>query len=159
VRPESTGDRKPYPFVQGPSTERFPAFSPHGRWIAYESNETGRPEIYVRSFPGPGGKWQISTDGGARPLWSRDGSRIFYRNGTKFMAVTAETNSTFTAGKPQELFAGRYFASGHSYDVMPDGKHFLFIQNAQKSGGPTQINVVVNWREELEQHLRNSKPR
>ena len=154
-----SGDRKPYPFLQTPSSERFGAFSPDGHWMAYESNETGRYEVYVQPFPGPGGKWLISTDGGSRPEWSRDGKEIFYITRDHLMAVPVETKPAFSAGRPELLFSGYYFWSGHYYDVMPDGKHFVFIQNAQQNDRPSQINVVINWREELERRLRGDQAR
>jgi eukaryotic-like serine/threonine-protein kinase len=147
------GDGKPYPFVRTPFTERFGVFSPDGHWMAYESNETKRMEIYVQPFPGPGGKWQISTEGGGRPEWSHDGKEIFYRSGNKLMAVPVETKPSFSAGKPERLFEDNYFFSGHYYDVMPDGKHFVFIQNAPHSVKVTQINVVLNWLEELKRRV------
>ncbi|HEY6945406.1 MAG TPA: protein kinase [Candidatus Acidoferrum sp.] len=153
------GDRKPYPFVQTPFTERFAAFSPDGHWMAYESNETGRPEIYIQPFPNPGGKWQISTEGGSRPEWSNDGKQIFYLTRNELMAVQIETKPAFSAGRPELLFGANYFTSGHYYDVMPDGKHFVFIQSAQQSDRPSQINVVINWSEELEQHMRANQAR
>jgi len=154
-----SGDRKPYPFLQSPSSERFGAFSPDGHWMAYESNETGRYEVYVQPFPGPGGKWLISTDGGSRPEWSKDGKEIFYITRDHLMAVPVETKPAFSAGRPELLFSGYYFWSGHYYDVMPDGKHFIFIQNAQQNDRPSQINVVINWREELERRLRGNQAR
>jgi eukaryotic-like serine/threonine-protein kinase len=81
-------------------------FSPDGHWIAYDSRESGRDEIYVRPYPGPGGKWQVSTDGGTEVVWNRNGRELFYRSGTKMMAVEVNTVPTFSAGKPTQLFDG-----------------------------------------------------
>src|SRR6202521_3645350 len=90
--------RKAQPFVRTPSTESAPRFSPNGRWLAYSSDESGRFEIYVQPYPGPGGKWQISTEGGTEPRWTRDGE-IFYRSGDKMMAVETITKGGFSPGK------------------------------------------------------------
>ena len=84
-------DGKPQAFLRTPYDERHPMFSPDGRWLAYTSNESGRDEVYVLSYPGPGGKRQISNQGGSQPLWARDGRELFYRNGNRFMAVSVET--------------------------------------------------------------------
>ena len=120
-------------------------FSPDGQWLTYLSDETGRVEVYVRSFPGPGGKWQISTQGGARPFWAKNGRELFYREGNKMMAVPVTTQPTFRAGAPTLLFEGE---SRVSYDVTPDGQRFLTIQKGEQEAA-TQINVVLNWFEEL----------
>src|SRR5437762_6529613 len=95
-------------------------FSPDGRWLAYASNETGRYEVYVQPFPGPGGKWQISTEGGREPAWARSARELFYRNGGKMMVADVLTQPTFTAARPRMLFEGHYAADIHrlrTYDV------------------------------------------
>jgi hypothetical protein len=123
--------------------------SPDGRFLAYLSNESGRTEVYVRSFPGPGGKWQISNEGGVQPLWARNGRELFYRNEDKMMAVGIETQPEFRAGKPMLLFTGNFLDSRFpptQYDVSLDGREFLMIQEESK----TQIQVVLNWFSELE---------
>ena len=96
-------DRKAEPFLTTPFTEGAPSFSPDGRWLAYVSDESGRPEIYVQPYPGPGGKWQISTDGGTEPLWNRSGRELFYRTENRMMIVDVETPpaGSFSAGKPR----------------------------------------------------------
>jgi eukaryotic-like serine/threonine-protein kinase len=104
-------DRKAEPFLVTRFTEGAPDFSPDGRWLTYVSDESGRPEIYVQPYPGPGGKWQISTDGGTEPLWSRSGRELFYRSGARMMAVDVTTQPTFSAGKPRILFDRQYFAT------------------------------------------------
>jgi Tol biopolymer transport system component len=154
-------DGKPRPFLRTPSLETAPRFSPDGHFIAYASDESGRLEIYVRPYPGPGGKWQISTQGGGEPVWNPKGSELFYRSGNKMMAVDFTTRPTFSAGKPKVLFEGSYVPTPRSfpdYDVSPDGQRFLML----KAGGSedtrsTQINVVLNWFEELKQKVPTGK--
>lgn len=146
------GDRKPRPFLQTPANEYDPAFSPDGRWLAYVSEESGRGEVYVQSFPGPGGKWEVSTEGGGTAIWSHNGRELFYRNGNNFMVVSVETQPTFSAGQPRLLFQGNFayardFTS--DFDVSSDGQRFLMIQKAARESAPTQIDVVLNWSEEL----------
>jgi eukaryotic-like serine/threonine-protein kinase len=149
------GERKASPFLQTPFAEGAPMFSPDGRWLAYFSNESGRSEIYVQPFPGPGGKWLISNDGGAEPVWSRNGRELFYRNGEKMMAVDIESEPAFKAGTPHMLFEKPgYFTSTTraDYDVSPDGKRFLMMKATKQQETQTaltQINVVMNWTEEL----------
>src|SRR6266571_4581457 len=92
-----SGNRTPQPFLRTRFTEAGPRFSPDGRWIAYGSDESGQYEIYVRPYPGPGGKWQVSTEGGEHVIWSRDGKEIFYRNGQKWMVVAVNLKPEFTA--------------------------------------------------------------
>ncbi|HSS45767.1 MAG TPA: protein kinase, partial [Thermoanaerobaculia bacterium] len=146
------GDRKPYPFVRTAFQEWFGEFSRDGRWMAYESNESGRSEIYLRPFPGSG-KWQISTEGGVRPEWSHDGREVFYFDGDKLMHVSVDPKHALAAGRPELLFPFNSFASGRYYDVAPDDKHFVFVQNAQPTSPVTQINIVLGWRGELERRV------
>jgi Tol biopolymer transport system component/predicted Ser/Thr protein kinase len=155
------GDRKPQLFLRTKTSVRNPEFSPDGRWLAYESNESGRLEVYVQPFPGPGAKSQISTKGGEEPLWARNGRELFYRTGDKMMAVDITTQPTFTAGSPRLLFAGRYEQGPNytpGYDVSPDGQRFLMVKpSEQAQAAPTQINVVLNWFEELKQKVPTAK--
>ena len=145
------GERKVHSFPPDAGREAGGVFSPDGRWIAYDANESGRLEVYVQPFPGPGGKWQVSTEGGSQAVWDRNGREIFYRNGDKVMAVKVETEPAFRLSKPIMLFEGRYegaAAWGYAnYDVAPDG-HFLMIRS-EKESAPTRIHVVLNWAEEL----------
>jgi eukaryotic-like serine/threonine-protein kinase len=151
------GDHKPRPFLQTPFNEWGPVFSPDGRWLAYVSNESGRDEIYVQAFPGPGRKWQISTEGGTEPVWARTASELFYRDGDKMMAVTVATAPDLSAGKPRLLFEGRFVRGltlGHTnYDVSPDGQRFLMIKDAAQQAAPLQVNVVLNWFDELKRRV------
>jgi Tol biopolymer transport system component len=153
------GDRKPYPFVNSPFREWFGEFSPDGRWIAYDSNESGRSEIYLRPFPGPGGKWQVSTEGGTRPEWSRDGREIFYLENGKMMRVTVDSTKSLTVGRPELLFPCDCFDSGRYYEVTPDAKHFVLIRNAQPESPVTQVNLVLGWGAELERKMREKAAR
>jgi len=152
------GDRKPRPFLQSRFGKYGAEFSPDGRSMAHTSDESGRYEVWVHPYPGPGGKWQISTDGGEEPVWSRDGREIFYRNGQKWMVAAIETKSEFRAGTPRLMFEGPYFnVPGLSYDVAPDGKRFLMIQVGEGEPAPKQLQVVVNWVEELKRKTGGGK--
>ena len=148
------GERKPQSILQTQFNELAPVFSPDGRWLAYVSDESGRNEIYVRPFPKvEEGKWQISTDGGVELRWAANGRELFYRNenGDQMMAVNITTEPTFGAGTPRLLFEGVYTrGQGGSafYDVTPDGQRFVMVQ-AQQGAVQAQINVVLNWFEEI----------
>jgi serine/threonine protein kinase/Tol biopolymer transport system component len=148
VRP-SKGTRAPHPFLRTRFTEVGSKFSPDGRWIAYVSDESGQYEVYVRPYPGPGGKWQVSTQGGGEFVWSRDGNELFYRNGNKWMAVAVNLTPEFNAKTPRALFEGPYVdVGGLSFDVAPDGQRFLLLEPAEH-GPVTHLNVVLNWFEEV----------
>jgi len=134
-------------------------FSPDGRFIAYVSLESGRPEVYVQAFPGPGGKWQISTDGGIRPVWARDGRELFYLRGDALMSVAITTRPAFTASVPRSLFQRRT-AGGFvepSYDVTPDGQRFVMAQGSEQEHPPTQLTLVLGWLGELERRVPKGK--
>jgi Tol biopolymer transport system component len=158
-------DRKAQPFLRTPYDDTAPKFSPDGKWLAYSSDESGRREIYVQPYPGPGGKWQISTDGGQEPVWNPKGGELFYRSGSKMMAVDVNQSrdsngagaSGFSAGKPRMLFEGPYLPTAASfpfYDVSPDGQRFLMLKPVEsQTSAPTQIHVVLNWFEELKQKV------
>jgi serine/threonine-protein kinase len=151
------GDRKAQPFLRTRFNESAPRFSPDGRWLAYASDESGRQEIYVQPYPGPAGKWQISTEGGREPVWNPTGRELFYRSGDKMMAVDIATQFSFVAGKARALFEGGYeptVFTAPNYDVSPDGQRFLMLKPAEQAqAAPTQINVVLNWFEELKRRV------
>jgi eukaryotic-like serine/threonine-protein kinase len=130
--------------------------SPDGRWLAYQSNESGQNEIYVRPFPDADrGRWQVSVGGGTRPLWAHSGRELFYTvEPGRMMAVSIQAGPTFAAGNPQVVFEGAYLApqAGRTYDVSPDGQRFLMIKEAASTDAtsvPHEIVVVLNWTEEL----------
>ena len=155
------GDHKPQAFLQTPANEGGPIFSPDGRWLAYWSDESGRGEIYVRPFPG-GWKTQISTDGGVQPVWARSGRELFYRNADKMMAAAIEAKPAFSAAKPKLLFEGHYeagiFPFEPNYDVSPDGQRFLMVKGSAQESAATQLNVVLNWPDELRRLVPAGKP-
>ena len=115
------------------------------------SEQSGRSEIYMRPFPGPGEEWTISTDGGTEPLWARKAGLLFYRQGDGMMVVDITTTPAVAVGKPRRLFEKRYNRSvgfWPNYDVTPDGQRLLMVKNST-SDAPTRINVVLNWLDEL----------
>ena len=144
------GDRKPLLFLQTPFAEQHGRFSPDGKWIAYVSNETGRTEVYVQSFPPSGGKWQLSTNGGVTPRWRRDGRELFYlAPDRKIMAVEVKAGgSTFDHGSAKALFEASVDAistgATNRYDVSADGQRFL-VNASIENRGSAPITVVVNW--------------
>ena len=143
---------EPVPLVVTEANERSPRFSRNGRWLAYVSDESGRDEIYVQAFPGPGGKQVISTNGGREPVWSRDGTELFYRRGDELLAADVDTGDELEAGTPRTLLTARFARSlggrNQNYDVSLDGKRFVYVQRDE--GVPRELRVVVNWFEELE---------
>lgn len=144
------GKREAKVLLQTEFNEAFPTVSPDGRWVAYESNASGRPEIYVRPFPDvQGGRWQVSTGGGTEPLWTPNGKELVYQSPAGMMVVPVTTAAAPTLGKPQALFnVGRYAQSpGRDYDIAPKGDRFIFA--APITGETGQIVVVQNWFEEL----------
>ena len=141
-----SGDRKPVPFLQTPFLETAAEFSPDGRWVAYRSNESGRTEIYVSPFPGPGGRRQISTSGGDWPRWRGDGGEIFYlAPDDRLMAASVNgRGATFEVGAANPLFETRKGGRGHFYAVTADGQRFL-INIRPEQAAPVPVTVVVNW--------------
>jgi Tol biopolymer transport system component len=148
------------PLIRTPFDEGSPTLSPDGRWLAYSSDASGRYEIYVQAYPELGGRSQISTEGGTEPVWSRNGRELFYRSGDKMMAVEIDTRSGFSAGKPKSLFQGLYQPTpilDANYDVAPDGRRYLMIKPGAEEQAPTQVNVVLNWFEELKRLMPLTK--
>ena len=146
--------------LQESCTESQPQLSPDEKWMAYVSNESGRAEIYVRSFPETDKvREQISTNGGNNPLWSRDGRELYYRNGSNVMAVAIEPDPRFRAEKPRSLFPDSYVSSdvtSTGWDIHPNGKKFLMMKEvaieSQESSRP-KIYIVQNWFEELKERV------
>ncbi len=151
----AVGPPEPRLVLHSTAADGSPQLSPDGRWLAYASDESGRREIYVQAFPDPGGKWQVSTDGGNEPLWNANSRELFYRSGDRMMSVEINTAQGFVPGKPRGLFTGRYRKSSNwwarpNYDVSADGQRFLMLQNeGEDSTPPTEIAVVLNWAAEL----------
>jgi protein kinase-like protein/WD40 repeat protein len=156
-------DRRIEPLIRTPFTELNAEISPDGRWLAYESNESGQRQIYVRPFPNIStGRWQVTGGGGTRPLWAKNGRELFYMTTdgpeATLMSVPIQPASTWSAGTPTKLFSGRFFftetgvGEGRTYDVSPDGRRFLMIKEAGSANQPpasTSLVVVQNWFEEL----------
>jgi serine/threonine-protein kinase len=150
---------KPEPFLRTPYAEFQPALSPDGRWMAYASSESGAIDIFVRPFPGPGGKWQVSAGGGTYPLWSRNGHDLFFRSRTGIM-VTAYTTrgETFVPGKPV-VWSTKDILTRHGtpmYDLAPDGKRFavfLPTENAAERKSATQVTFLLNFFDELRRRV------
>jgi serine/threonine protein kinase len=154
------GTPRTEPLLHGSFDESNGEISPDGRWLAYQSNETGQEEVYVRPFPNvDGGRWQVST-GGGQPAWARNGRELFYIDARTqaLMAVPIDTRSGFSSGTPARMFDAKpYYSLGvsRSYDVSVDGRRFLMIKNAAAAGAGGSIpssmtmTVVLNWVEEL----------
>jgi serine/threonine-protein kinase len=143
-------------FLATPAREHMPAFSPDGKWLAYTSDESGRDEVYVRPFPRTEGAARlISVEGGAEPVWAPHGSILYYRGASgELMEVSTTLTPRFTAARPRPLFqyAGVFRPSGTAaaYDVHPDGQRFIMVTEGERpTSGRAQINVVLNWHEEL----------
>ncbi|HEY3028159.1 MAG TPA: protein kinase [Pyrinomonadaceae bacterium] len=145
------GDRKPFPFLQTPFAETTARFSSDGRWLAYDSDESGNREVYVQTFPASGGKWPVSTKGGGFTQWRRDGKELFYiSSDLKMMAVEVKTSGTFEPGIPRALFdlsAVRPIPRS-GYAVAGDGQRFLFVSQIAETA-PSSLAVVVNWTADL----------
>ena len=155
------GDGKPEPLLGTRFNELQAALSSDDRWLAYTSDETGRSEVFVVPFPEASPKRQISTEGGTEPMWTRDGRELFYRNGDKMMAVAVDTEPELFSAKPVLLFEGPYAQDVSTlaffdtawitnYDVAPDGEGFIMIQQEERGGSRAELEVVLNWFEELE---------
>jgi eukaryotic-like serine/threonine-protein kinase len=149
-----TGERKPFVFLQTEFNETHSQFSPNGRWVAYVSDESGRPEVYVQSFAPSGGKWQISTGGGDHREWRRDGKELFYLSSAKqLMSVPVESGAAFEAGIPAPLFevfvpAKSMTRDRNDYVVAENGQRFLVCSFVDKERA-RPITVVSNWRAAL----------
>lgn len=154
------GPASPIPIAHSRFGEGSAKFSPDGRWVAYSSSESGRPEIYVQAFPGPGPKMQISNGGGIDPVWRRAGGELYYRAAGAMMAVTYTSGAEFRPSAPKLLWKGAYSAgngascgmpgvSSSNYDVTSDGQRFLMVKEQSGSIDGTQVVVVLNWSDRL----------
>jgi Tol biopolymer transport system component len=137
------------PFVTSPFIVVTSKLSPDGKYLAYESNESGRFEIYVQPFPQGGGKSQVSANGGRQPRWRGDGNELFYVEGNALVAVSVTTVGGFSAGEPQRLFEvvpGAVEGPGHRYTVTPDGQRFIIVEDAEgEPAAVPAIQVTQNW--------------
>jgi Tol biopolymer transport system component len=170
VRPETGGDLmmlplegdevsgwrpgKPTVFLSTPFSELDPVFSPDGRWVAYTSQETGRGEVYVRPFPGPEGKWRVSTDGGSFPTWSRTRSELFYASPDNHLMVApyAVEGNSFKADKPRVWSQRRFMTRpGRPFDLHPDGERFALVAAPENVTAVQQDKLVFifNFFDEL----------
>jgi Tol biopolymer transport system component len=124
-------------------------FSPDGRWQVYRSNETGRMQVYVISYPELGQKRPVSTAGGTEPVWRPRGGELYFRNGASIMAVSIRTSPSLEVGTPRELFHGPFPEANrdHSYDVMPNGEHFIMFET--NPAAAPELRVIRNWVTEL----------
>ena len=149
-----SGKFPPKPLVVTPAYDGGPQLSPDGRFLLYQSNESGQPEIYVRQYPALDRQWQVSEGGGVQTRWSSTGREIYYRNGQRMMAVAFSASSAEPAfGKPTALFADEYdYGQGLSianYDVTRDGRFIMFRRGTHGSS----LRAVIHWTEELKQIL------
>ena len=153
------GIGKTTPLVETSFIEGLAEISPDGRWLAYQSDESGQDQIYVRPFPNVNdSRVQVSRDGGTKPVWSPRGGELFYLDGKSALtAVSVTTGAEFRVGSPKTLFDARYFSANQarSYDVSADGQRFLFIKDtaleaADPNATPASIVVTLNWFSELE---------
>jgi tRNA A-37 threonylcarbamoyl transferase component Bud32 len=154
------GNGQPQPIARTQFGEGSAKFSPDGHWIAYASNESGRSEVYVQAFPGPGPKVQVSNGGGFDPVWRHSGGELYYRNEKNMMVVSIATAKDVQVSAPKPLWEGSYSdgsgsscgmpgVSSSNYDVTADGDRFLMVRDEDGSLASTRIVVVLNWAEEL----------
>ncbi len=146
------GDRKPIPFLEAPGNQWQPVFSPDGRYVAFESNESGRSEIFLKAFPAQEGKWQVTTNGGATPRWDRTGKKLYYVQSESLMEVDVSTQPKLTLGTPHLLFSGTAdrLRLDLWYDVSPDGKTFGVVREAPGDKSAVHsLGVVENWYAEF----------
>jgi serine/threonine-protein kinase len=155
--------KTPQPLIETPAGEVNGEISPDGRWLAYQSNDTGRDEIYVRPFPNVNsGRWQVSTAGGRTPVWSHRGDELFFKSAdAAIMSVQVETGPSWSAGQPIQVARPGLFPAiavlPRQFEVSADGRRFLVIKDANVGAGQTQnqIAVVQNWTEELKRVMAN----
>ena len=155
-----TDTHEPRVFLRTAAGETNPRFSPDGRAVAYVSDESGANEVYVRAFPGPGRKLQVSPDGGVQPVWSRDGRQLYYRNADKMLSVDVATRPVVASGIPHTIFEGRYVGTdtgNAGYDVSASGR-FLMVQPVVPEAPLTQINIVLGLFESLKRSARAGRP-
>ena len=151
-----TGDTTPKMLLGAPVDANDPALSPDGKWLAYVTDETGTPEIYVRAFPGPASKWPVSAGGGTEPIWAPDGRHVYYRGARRMMVATVSTSPGFRVAGRDALFEDRFVAGTgfRNYDLSPDGKEFLMLQRGDSG---IRVTVVVNFLAEMRAKMAAAK--
>ena len=157
------GDSALKPLVASDANEVAPRLSPNGRWLAYASDESGQNQVYVRPYPGPGPRVQLSDEGGTQPMWSRNGQQLFYRIGDALMSVDVRADPTsvqLLGTNRRKLFEGKFLGNDwirivSLYDVAPDGKHFLFARALE--GSRSEIVVWLNWLDEVKARLGTAR--
>jgi eukaryotic-like serine/threonine-protein kinase len=160
IKDVSEPTQPPRPYLRTTASDTFPALSPDGKWMAYASNQSGRLEVYVQPYPGPGPRVQVSTEGGNSAAWAGNGAEIFYtqpagatNRDIAMMAVTAKATATGMAvDRPRKLFEGRFALTvpGRGYDVTADGRRFLMVQQKDlPPQPPVELVLVENWFEDL----------
>jgi dipeptidyl aminopeptidase/acylaminoacyl peptidase len=154
------GNRMPHALLRTKFSEGSPKFSPDGKWLAYSTNESGRPEVRAMTYPPPGPNLQLSTDGGTDPVWRHDGKELYYRNGEKMMAVAVSNGAAVPFARPTVLWEARYLAgvgsscgmsgpTSANYDVTADGQRFLMIEDKSEVLQCKLLHVVTNWSREI----------
>jgi serine/threonine-protein kinase len=146
----------PQPLLRTPAREQFARFSPDGKWIAYESDESGRYEIYVQSFPQARERRQVSNDGGIQPCWNTNGRELIYTADSQVLSVAFDARQGLRLGRPEVLFRSPFAASvrpSGEFSLTPDGRGFLLLEDVATPAAPRQVEVVVNWFEELKQRV------
>jgi len=146
------GERRLRPLLQTPANESGARLSPDGRWMAYESDDSGRSEVYVIPYPGPGVRWQVSNNGGSRPIWSGDGRELFFfDSGERLMVAGVETRPAFRTGLPKPLFD---LTNARDYDIAPDGARFVILRSPETGGAPRPLAVVLGWFEDVTRRVQ-----
>lgn len=154
---EPDGDGRPEPFLATPASEAWGNFSPEGRWVAYESDETGSVEIHVRPYPEGAPRITVTTEGGSMPFWNPNGEELFYRcSKTAYCVIPVETEPTFSAGEPRVLFEADFLPAAWltAVDVAPDGERFLVAKPAPEEVPQRKIVYIPNWIHELDRIYR-----
>jgi hypothetical protein len=158
---EVEGEETPRPFMATEHNETAARFSPNGRWVAYTSDEDGRFGVYVTGFPGAEGKWRVSRQGATEPVWSRDGTELFFLEGRRLMVAAVTTEGTFLAAPPEFLFEIPYQELKPNmhwagYDVFPGGKEFVTLQVENTT---TSARVITNWFDVLKRTTERASRR
>jgi len=151
---------KPEPLVATPSDEYAAAVSPDGRWLAYQSNESTRYEVYVRDLQGAGARWQVSSGGGEEPHWAPNGRELYFRSESRLLVAPVELQPTFRPGTPSVLFQGIYNMrsdSGISFDVDPRSGRFVMIRLASSGGAQPRVRLILNWFDDFRRLVTATK--